>query len=84
MIAASPFGHLTEFVGKIQGLQRSGTGALDHFAQGQTLFCWLVISAGQAVLYVIRDRGFFWQPPYPAAGPSDRTLASAQRPSASS
>jgi H+-transporting ATPase len=35
-------------------------------AQSQTLlFFWLVISAGQAVLYVTRGRGFFWEPPYP-------------------
>jgi H+-transporting ATPase len=35
-------------------------------AQTQTLlFFWLVISAGQAVLYVTRGRGFFWEPPYP-------------------
>jgi len=35
-------------------------------AQTQTLvFFWLVIGAGQALLYVTRGRGFFWERPYP-------------------
>lgn len=35
-------------------------------AQTQTLvFVWLVIGAGQAVIYVTRGRGFFWTKPYP-------------------
>jgi H+-transporting ATPase len=38
-------------------------------AQTQTLlFLWLVVSAGQAVLYVTRGRGFFWERPYPGRG----------------
>ncbi len=36
-------------------------------AQTQTLlFLWLVVSAGQAVLYVTRGDGFFWELPHPA------------------
>jgi H+-transporting ATPase len=35
-------------------------------AETQTLvFFWLVIGAGQALLYVTRGRGFFWERPYP-------------------
>jgi H+-transporting ATPase len=35
-------------------------------AKTQTLvFFWLVIGAGQALLYVTRGRGFFWERPYP-------------------
>ena len=35
-------------------------------AEAQTLvFVWLVIGAGQAVIYVSRGRGFFWTKPYP-------------------
>jgi len=35
-------------------------------AEAQTLvFVWLVIGAGQAMIYVSRGRGFFWTRPYP-------------------
>jgi H+-transporting ATPase len=35
-------------------------------AEAQTLvFVWLVIGAGQAMIYVTRGRGFFWTKPYP-------------------
>jgi H+-transporting ATPase len=34
--------------------------------QTQTLvFFWLVIGSGQALLYITRGRGFFWERPYP-------------------
>jgi len=35
-------------------------------AQTQTLvFFWLVIGSGQALLYITRGRGYFWEKPYP-------------------
>jgi H+-transporting ATPase len=35
-------------------------------AQTQTLvFAWLAVGAGQALLYVTRGRGFFWERPHP-------------------
>jgi H+-transporting ATPase len=35
-------------------------------AELQTLvFVWVVFAGGQAVLYLTRTRGYFWQPPYP-------------------
>jgi len=35
--------------------------------EAQTLFfVWLVFSAGQSALYATRNRGFFWEKPYPS------------------
>lgn len=36
-------------------------------AEIQTLvFVWVVFAGSQSVLYLTRNRGFFWEPPYPA------------------
>lgn len=43
-------------------------GNILHLIPSQTqtlMFFWLVIGAGQALLYVTRGQGFFWERPYP-------------------
>jgi H+-transporting ATPase len=38
---------------------------LDTGARQTYIFFWLLIGAGQALLYVTRNRGFFWERPFP-------------------
>lgn len=38
---------------------------LDTGARQTYMFFWLLIGAGQALLYVTRNRGFFWERPFP-------------------
>jgi H+-transporting ATPase len=39
--------------------------ALGSAATQTVIFVWMIFAVTQAVLYLTRARGFFWQPPYP-------------------